>query len=178
MGLVTPKLMAQPGRRRWVAYSLEDLVHGLVVAELEARDIDIRVIRRVVEGARTNVHPEPLSQLSWGTDGHHVYVGYPDGSWVSGQQPGQGVIVETINLAKIRVAARQRARERDPQDAGRIITRRGVRSSKPVFAGTRTPVDAVQPYLRRHLSDERILAAFPDLTLADIDAARRQLEAV
>ena len=44
--------------------------------------------------------------------------------------------------------------------------------SKPVFAGTRVPVEAVESYLRRDVDDERILEALPQLAPADVAAAR------
>lgn len=175
VGLVVPKLMQTSGRRRYVAYSLEDLVQASVVRELEERQIHIRVIRRVVEAARTKTTPEPLSQLRWGTDAAHVYVGYGDDLWVDGLEPGQLVIVEVINLEEIRAEARRKVRTRPDELRGVIEVRRNVQSSKPVFAGTRTPVDAVVAYLRRDLPDGRILAAFPHLSAEDIDAARAHL---
>jgi uncharacterized protein (DUF433 family) len=173
IGLVVPRVARVVGRRRYLSYSLEDLVQGCVVRELEERDIHVRVVRRVVEAARTKTTPEPLSQLTWATDGQHVYVGYEDGSWVDGHAPGQTVIVEVIDLDEVRAEARRRVRTRPAEQHGVIETRRNVQSSRPVFAGTRTPVDAVLAYLRRDLPDERILAAFPHLTVEDIDAARQ-----
>lgn len=53
--------------------------------------------------------------------------------------------------------------------AGHRQPDRKVLGHKPVFAGTRVPVSAVLPYLKRGLLDEEILEAFPQLTKADID---------
>jgi uncharacterized protein (DUF433 family) len=47
---------------------------------------------------------------------------------------------------------------------------------KPVFAGTRIPVAAVVTYLKRGLPVEEILEAFPQLTKADIEAARNHAD--
>ena len=58
-------------------------------------------------------------------------------------------------------------------EAGHVERRRGVLGSKAVFAGTRVPVAAVETYLERGLSEERILEAFPELTREDVEAARR-----
>lgn len=57
--------------------------------------------------------------------------------------------------------------DRDPDKAGQI---EGVR---PVFAGTRTPVEDVLSYVRRGLPDEDILLAFPDLAHCDVTMVRR-----
>lgn len=172
VGLVVPRVTRETGSRRFVAYSLEDLVQGCVVRELEQRDVHIRVIRRVVEAARCKTIPEPLSQLRWATDDRHVYVGYDGDTWVDGHAPGQVVIVETINLEEIRAEARRKAVSRPDDAVGTFERRRQVQASQPVFSGTRTPVDALVPYIERGYSDERILRAFPHLSPVDIEAAR------
>jgi uncharacterized protein (DUF433 family) len=177
MGLVVPSISEIVRGRRYWTYSLEDLVQGRVIEGLEARGVDIRPIRRIVEAVRTSTHPEPLSSLSWATDAGEVFVGYPDGSWIGGRRPNQTVAVEVLELDSIRVDARRAARARPPESAGRVERRRGALGSQPVFAGTRIPVTSVLAYLRRGLDDERILAAYPDLEPADIDLARRELAA-
>jgi uncharacterized protein (DUF433 family) len=57
---------------------------------------------------------------------------------------------------------------------GAIEQGRKVLGSKPVFAGTRTPVEALFPYLQRRYNTERILKAFPHLSREDVQSARRQ----
>ena len=54
---------------------------------------------------------------------------------------------------------------------------RGVHASAPVFAGTRIRVATVQRYLQQGYRTEAILEAFPDLSVADVEEARRQLAA-
>jgi uncharacterized protein (DUF433 family) len=44
-----------------------------------------------------------------------------------------------------------------------------------VFAGTRIRVATVQRYLRQGYRTEAILEALPDLSVADVEEARRQL---
>ena len=48
-------------------------------------------------------------------------------------------------------------------------------AGSPCSRGLASPLSAVEAYLRRGLPDERILKAFPVLTEADIEAARRTL---
>jgi len=55
--------------------------------------------------------------------------------------------------------------------------RRSVHASAPVFAGTRIRVATVQRYLQQGYRTEAILEAFPDLSLADVEEAQRQLVA-
>ena len=52
------------------------------------------------------------------------------------------------------------------------MKRRRVHASKPTFAGTRIPVSAVEAFLQEGASDEDILAAYPQLTAADIAVVR------
>ena len=63
-------------------------------------------------------------------------------------------------------------REREPAAAGRVVRRRGVHASAPIFAGTRIPVATVQRYLEAGDGTEAIIAEYPSLTPADIETAR------
>ena len=53
---------------------------------------------------------------------------------------------------------------------GRISVNPGVRSGKPCVKGTRTTVYDVLEYLAGGMSEDQILADFPDLTREDIRA--------
>jgi uncharacterized protein (DUF433 family) len=61
---------------------------------------------------------------------------------------------------------------------GKIERRRKVQGSKPVFEGTRVPVDTVVRYIKRGIPDREILEAFPSLTRADIRAAKHEAKPV
>lgn len=172
-GLVYPTVVTELGSRSIWTFSLEDLVQGRVVRELEGRGIHVRHIRRVVEAVRSSTHPRPLASLVWGVAGGEVFVGYPDGSWVGDRRPNQNVLIETLDLETIRGEARSAAREREPEHVGGVESRRGKLGSKDVFAGTRIPVATVVEYLERGASDQRILEGFPDLRPEDLDRARR-----
>lgn len=174
-GLVFPSVTAAIGSKSVWSFSLEDLVQGRVVKELEDRGFHVRHIRGVVEAVRSSVHPKPLVSLKWGVSGPEVFVGYPDGSWVGDRKPNQGVMVEVLNLEEIRSDARKLVRQRPPGSVGRIEQTRGKLGSKAVFAGTRVPVATVISYLERGASDDRILAGFPSLERADVEYARREL---
>jgi len=54
---------------------------------------------------------------------------------------------------------------------GRITRTRGVVHNRPVIAGTRIPVASVVRLREDGFSDEEIIAEYPDLTTADIQAA-------
>lgn len=169
-GLVLPSFLPLGTRGYWT-YALDDIVQGRIVRQLEEAGHDVRVIRRIVEAVRTSTYPRPLAQLVWAVSGRDIFVQYPDGQWVNGRRPAQGVMTEVIDLDRIRVEARDALR-RPGDAAGQTERRRGRLGSKEVFAGTRVPVTAVLPYLRRGVPDAEILEAFPDLTPTDIELAR------
>lgn len=170
-GLVIPTATIQIGERQRWSYGLEDIVQGRIVRQLEDRDVHIRAIRRIVEAARSAVHV-PLSSLRWGTSAGEAFVQYPDEQWVGSREPSQAVIIETLNLDLVRDEVRRAVTQRPPEAVGKIERRRGTLGFKPVFAGTRIPVEAVVAYLRRDRPDSDILEAFPDLTPDDLRVAR------
>lgn len=86
------------------------------------------------------------------------------------------VISQVLDLEQIRATARRAAKERAGVP-GEVEARRATLGSKPVFAGTRIPVAAVQAYLQRGVSDEEIFEAYPLLEPADIETARRMMHA-
>ena len=74
-------------------------------------------------------------------------------------------------LEEVRADLRSAVAERH-REPGRVVKRRRVLSSKPTFAGTRVPVSAVQAFVDHGASDDDILAAYPQLTAADIAVVR------
>ncbi len=182
IGLVHPGVSVKLNGRRVRVYGLEQLVELRVVKELADRSIEIIAIRAIAEAHRSAVE-HPLRELRWGVvpkdkGRPDVYVGYPDGGWVGGRVPMQGVMIEVLNLEEIRTALRQEIRQRPVDLVGRTERRRATMGNKLLFAGTRTPVEAVQSYLRRGLPESEILEAFPHLSQDDIDVARSMLVSV
>jgi uncharacterized protein (DUF433 family) len=128
-------------------------------------------IRRVVAHLRSRGYSEPLRELTWATLGREIYFQHRDGSWEGDLHPDQIVLRETITLDPLAARINRAAHERGGR-AGQIVTRRSVMGNKPIFAGTRIPVEAVQRYLEAGYGPEQIIKEYPELTLADIDAAR------
>jgi len=172
-GLVLPAVdrMLGPGTRIRL-YAFDQLVEMCVIRELEDRGQDIRHIRFVTARHENDGIARPLLELRWGVDGGHMYAQHSDGTWTGGRRHNQAVITDVIDIDLIRATVRSRLEERGKESVGRVERRRGVQGSRPVFAGTRTPVATVQQYLRRGLSQAEILEAFPHLTAADVDLAR------
>lgn len=171
-GVVTPGVSRKLSIRNTVRiYDFQELISLLVVAELRKRGLGFRRIRKVVDHLRARGYVDPLRELVFAVAGDGLYFQHPDGTWEGGARPDQIVLHETLNLDVIRAIIRNGVRR--PADAhGRIERRRRAVGSKPVFAGTRVPVGAVKEWLDAGHSTARVLEAYPDLSEADVDAAR------
>jgi DNA-binding transcriptional MerR regulator len=175
-GLVIPSIRKRLSPRNTVRlYGFQDLLALLVVSELRTeRDMSLQRIRRLVTHLRSRDYGAPLRELRFATIGREIYFQHPDGTWEGDLRPGQIILEQAIRLEPLRARIEGAAR-RPARDSGRVVKRRGVHASAPVFAGTRIRVSAVQDYLRHGFPAESILAAFPDLRTADVDEARRLL---
>jgi uncharacterized protein (DUF433 family) len=171
--LVAPSVHRQISPRNTVRlYSFQDMLALLVVALLRTeRGMSLQHIRRVVAHLRSRGYGEPLRELTWATLGREIYFQHRDGSWEGDLRPDQIVLRETIELDPLAARINRAAHERGGR-AGQIVTRRSVMGNKPIFAGTRIPVETVQRYLEAGYRPEQIIEEYPELTLADIDAAR------
>jgi uncharacterized protein (DUF433 family)/DNA-binding transcriptional MerR regulator len=170
-GLIVPSIKRKISQRNTVRlYNFQDLLGLLVAAQLRNR-VSLQHIRRVVEQLNQRGFVEPLRELHFATHGSKVFFQYPDGSWSGGPNPDQVIFHQVIELDPLR-AKIPTVTERDPASAGRMVRRRGVMGSKPIFAGTRIPVETVLRYLDAGCDTEAILAEYPSLTPADVEAAR------
>jgi DNA-binding transcriptional MerR regulator len=171
--LLKPTIRRQFSEHRQVRlYTFQDLTALLVTAELLERGFSLQHVRRVVEHLRTFGINDPMTELRFATTRKEIYFQYPDRTWSGSARPGQLVFHTIIPLDPIYSKIRDAVR-RPPDTHGRIVKRRGVHGSKPVFDGTRIPVQAVLEWLEQGFKHKRILDAYPDLVQADIDAARR-----
>jgi uncharacterized protein (DUF433 family) len=112
---------------------------------------------------------------TFATRGWEIYFQY---RMEAGQEIRRRVSSSTARPSRWMSSAREisAAVDRDEGAAGKVVTRRGVQGSKPIFAGTRIPVAAVQRYLRAGYDAQAIIAEYPSLTEVDVEAAR-QLQA-
>jgi uncharacterized protein (DUF433 family) len=157
-------------------YRFQDLVELHVARELLDQGRSPQQIRKVVHHLRSRDYEAPLRQLVFAVKGDRIYFRHPDGTWEGDRAPDQIVLHSVLDLEGIRSRIRRAiAPGQEKRRAGELVQRRGVVGGKPVFEGTRIPVTAIEPYLQRGIPDERILEAFPLLTRADLEAARRTL---
>jgi DNA-binding transcriptional MerR regulator len=174
IGLVVPSVREQISPRNTVRlYSFQDLLELLVAAELRHRPgISLQHIQRLVAYLRTRDFDAPLRELKFATRGQEIYIRYPDGIWSGDSAPDQLIYQQVLALDEV-AAKIHTVRDRDPEAAGRVVRRRGVHGSKPIFAGTRIPVGTVQRYLQAGYEPRAIIREYPSLTPADIEAARQ-----
>jgi len=174
-GLVVPSIKRRISQRNTVRlYSFQDLLSLLVAAQLRNR-ISLQHIRRIVTQLSKRGFVEPLQELIFATYGDHVFFQYPDGSWSGDPLPDQVIFHQVVELEALRAKISTVA-ERDAGSAGRLVRRRGVMGNKPIFAGTRIPVETVRRYLDAGCDTSEILAEYPSLTAEDVEAARNFAE--
>jgi len=77
------------------------------------------------------------------------------------------VAVTRTDIAAIRI-------EREPSKVGKIEQRRHVVKHEQVLAGTRIQVRLIKQFADAGYTKKAILLEYPDLTLADVDAALQQ----
>jgi len=173
VGLIVPSISEQISPRNTVRlYSFQDLLELLVAAELRHRPgISLQHIQRLVAHLRARDFDAPLRELKFATRGSEIYIQYPDGTWSGDSAPDQLIYHQVLALDEVG-AKIQTLRDRDPATAGHVVKRRGVHGSKPIFAGTRIPVDTVQRYLQAGYGTKAIILEYPSLTPADIEVAR------
>jgi uncharacterized protein (DUF433 family) len=133
----------------------------------------------VVEHLRDSGYDRPLTEVRFATEGPEIFFQHPDGTWEGDRQKNQVVFSQILDLRPLKARIWETVKEPRPQSShGRLERRRGVRGSKPVFRGTRVPISAVIPYIKRGYTTAQIRAAFPELNDADVKAARDEARKV
>lgn len=174
-GLTVPRVDREfSPRNRVRLYDFRDALSVTVAAELKHRGVSLQHIRRIVEHLHARGYDRPLTELKFATLGGQVYFQHDDGTWEGGIQPDQLVLYQVLDLRPLNSRIRSVV-DRVREDSGRIEKRRGVLGSKPVFAGTRIPVDTVRRYLASGRSVDQVKGAYPDLTEPDIRAVQREM---
>jgi uncharacterized protein (DUF433 family) len=172
--LVQPSIRRRHGRMVLRLYGFQDLVELLAVAAmLRSPGVSLQHVRKVVAYLHQRGYAAPLREVRYAVAGGEVFFMDEDGTWAGGRAPNQIVEHRVLPLEEIRSRVLQ-ATERPPEAAGRTVRRRRVAGFRPVFKGTRIPVQAVVGYLERGYSTEKILKSFPELTPKDVEVARKQ----
>lgn len=158
-------------------YSVSRLVELVAASELRHQGVSLQHIRGIISHLREQGYESPLREVRFALSGGRVLFQHDDGSWEDSRRPFEGVMWQVIDLHAIRSRVRGRLARSDAHK-GVVEQRRKVQASKPVFRGTRVPVEAVRGYLEAGKTTSEILNAFPSLTEEDIRASEANSSAV
>jgi uncharacterized protein (DUF433 family) len=152
-------------------YSFPDLVGLRTISVLKGRHgVSLRHLKETAAKLERTTD-KPWSELTFTVWNREVAEVEPNTGVPEGVLSGQRALFRVADIIDDmeRETARLRARSKD--DAGRIVRHRNVAHNKPVFAGTRIPIGAVQRFAKAGYSAEQILKEYPSLTEADVRAA-------
>jgi hypothetical protein len=98
--------------------------------------MSLQHVWRVVEHLRSRGYQSPFRELTLATLGGEIYFQHPDGMWDGDLRPDQVVLEEVLRLMGVdRLRSRiTRAAERQADDEGQVLKKRGVHASAPVDA--------------------------------------------
>ena len=176
-GIVSADIDEARGRGRTRLWSFRNLLEVRVALWLRDR-LSLQLIGRIVKELRKAGLTSPLATVRFaviaggGRRGDNVVIQTGSGDWahpITGQIIFEGTLPLQRFGEELTAAADRDYKRR--RRAGVIERRRGKLGSKPVFAGTRIPVETV---VRLHSAGwdlERILDNYPGLTAADVKAA-------
>jgi uncharacterized protein (DUF433 family) len=156
-------------------YSFRDLVSLKTLALLRREyKVPLEELRRVGDYLRAHVQA-PWSEIQFKIgENHHVIFRDPaSGEWITSSPLGQGVfpIILFDDVRKEADKLSEQLRVRDDSDIGRISRHRHVMHNRWVVAGTRVPTSAIWNFHEAGYAPEAIRTEYPNLTIADIDAA-------
>jgi uncharacterized protein (DUF433 family) len=156
-------------------YDFQDVLSLLVVRELMNQRMTTSQISRVIRHLRSVGYERPLTELTFAIDGNEIFFQHPDGTWEGARRKNQIVMERILRLKPLREHIWDHLKAPvDRTGQRRYERRRKVHGSARVFTGTRVPVKSVLTFIEGGASDREILAAYPDLDISDVRAARRE----
>lgn len=132
-------------------------------------DLSLQQLRKAYEYLREH-SDRPWSELRFWVRGKELLFTDPRSRQVvSASRPGQTAIaIELEPVArKVRDEAQALAR-RNPDDIGKTDRKRNVQGNRVVVKGTRVPVQSIINLSEDGYSPEKIVRAYPSLTLDDV----------
>lgn len=172
---IRPEFKAGDNSRRpfTYIYSFKDLLKLRVLNQLRnIYNVPMRELERVERELSGMGDEKWTSQRLWV---HNRKVVFEEPESCRKREISTKQFVAEIPLEVVTTDARTdiaRLNRRDSNEVGKIVAKRHLHSSEPVFAGTRIPLSAVLGYFEAGIPDEEIMRRLPDLEAADIEAAR------
>jgi uncharacterized protein (DUF433 family) len=174
-GVIGAETEVMRGRRHIRVWSFRNLVEVRVALWLRER-VSLQLLGKIVIKLRSQGLETPLAEVRVAVLERRrrttVVVMGADGQWLE-PVTGQLVMELVLPLGKFEeeLSSAIDNYRMERRIAGRIERQRGRLGSKPVFAGTRIPVDTVHRLRAAGWSSSRILAEYPALREADLLAA-------
>lgn len=172
-GFFSPSL-ADPNRRRPASriYSRNDIVALRIITLLRAAGVPqarLRAARQVLMPDETGGYPPSYLYVA----DRRVYRSREEAITAQQQNgtPGEPTTIDVKAVSSEVDEAIARLTERRPEEIGQVTRRRGTLRGEPVVAGTRIPTGIIAWFDRHGYSRSWILANFPRLTAADVQAA-------
>lgn len=152
-------------------YSFADLVGLRTLSVLmNGHNVTMHELKRVASRlSRLSNHP--WSEIKFGVWKRKVQWIEPDTGLPAGVSDGQYLMVEMFDIISAMRDEVLRARTRRPEEYGQVSKHRFVVHNQPVMAGTRIPVRAIVRFAEAGYSADQIVAEYPSLTVADVEAA-------
>jgi DNA-binding transcriptional MerR regulator len=176
IGFFQPSLArSHGGERPMRVYSFKDVVGLRVISVLlKEHGISLRHLKQVARKL-LSYSDTPWSSLKLMVcKGEASFIEPATGQGL-GVLSGQYVLVPVVDqIEHVRQAAADLSRRSDAQ-IGLVERHRNVAHNARVFAGTRVPVRAVERFLAAGYSPQEILAEYPSLHIADIEAIQREM---
>jgi uncharacterized protein (DUF433 family) len=172
-GLFVPELAMHDRRRPHSRiYSYRDVVGLRTLALLRnAHGVSLQSLREVNAWLNRN-YDRPWSQLTFWVRGTHVF--FDDGKIGARISGRTGQVALPIAMAKIVQETDEAVAQlgaRGPEEVGHIEHNRHIQRGAWVVAGTRVPTWIIDELHQDGETLEGILARFPSLTEADVQAA-------
>jgi uncharacterized protein (DUF433 family) len=171
-GLVGPSISkGEPGIPLSRLYSFRDLVSLRVLADLRSdKKVSIPHLKQVAaELAHLGDSKWTSKQLA--VLGRRVVIEDEDTGQKAEVVSKQGVLGVPLRVVAQDMLRRVQELNERPEQRGQIVRLRTVAQNQPVFMGTRIPVQSVLDLAGAGYTAGQILAEFPSLSQADVDAA-------
>lgn len=153
-------------------YSFVDVVGLRTLAILrDEHGVPLQQLRRAHEYLQKYAD-RPWSELRLWVRGKDVLFTDPHSRHVlSASRPGQTAIAIELEPVAMQVAAdAKRLSVRSSEDVGKTERHRFVQGNRLVVKGTRVPVESIVNLAEDGYTPERIVAAYPSLTLGDVNS--------
>lgn len=152
-------------------YSFLDLVGLRTLSVLKnAYGVSMHHLKEVAD--KLSKHTDrPWSEIKLAVWNRQISWIEPDTGKTAAVISGQYVIFPLEGVIEDMTEKACKLKERPKEELGKIIQKRNISHNKPVFAGTRIPVEAVKNFAKAGYSVEEILKEYPSLSEKDVKAA-------